>query len=100
MQDFQVIAYKMQPPREEGKTGTGGVFVTPSEVELAKTGHACSATSTGESASSNPFARRPVFASGTGQSKLLRGCGNFAAPPGLPFPHHYVCTNRFSVPNK
>ena len=27
-----------QEPRKEGKTGTGGVFVTPSEVELAKTG--------------------------------------------------------------
>ncbi|HZG13647.1 MAG TPA: hypothetical protein VE710_01395 [Candidatus Bathyarchaeia archaeon] len=96
MRDFHVFAYKMQPPREEGKTGTGGVFVTPSEVELAKTGHACRTTSTGESASSNPFVRRPVLASGTGQSKLPRGCGKYAAPPGLPFPHHHDCTNRLA----
>ncbi len=27
----------MQVPREEGKRGTGGVFVTPAQVELPKT---------------------------------------------------------------
>ena len=38
--------------REEGKNGTGGVFATPTEVELSKTVHACRATSTYEYASS------------------------------------------------
>jgi len=38
-------------PREEGKRGTGGVFVTPTEVEHAKTVHVCRATSTVEYAS-------------------------------------------------
>jgi|GEM_PF-5551098 len=37
-----------QMRREEGKNGRGGVFVTPTEVELAKMVHACHATSTVE----------------------------------------------------
>jgi len=41
----------MQSPREEGKRGPGGVFVTPTEVELSKTVHVCRATSTVEYAS-------------------------------------------------
>jgi len=35
-----------QQLRKEGKNGTGEVFATPAEVELAKTVHACRATST------------------------------------------------------
>ena len=32
---------------------------------------------------------------GTGGVSLLPcGCGNFGAPPSLPFPHHNVCTNQ------
>jgi len=53
---------------EEGKRGTGEVFVTPTQVELPKTVHACRATPSVEYASLNPFARRTVFGSGTGHS--------------------------------
>ncbi|HZG16655.1 MAG TPA: hypothetical protein VE710_16835 [Candidatus Bathyarchaeia archaeon] len=42
------MVHAVQQQREEGKNGKGGVFVTPIQVELPKTGHACHATSTYE----------------------------------------------------
>jgi len=82
MQGFLVFVCIMQPPREEGKTGTGGVFVTPSEVELAKTGHARRATSTGESASLNPF----VWQAEPDSQSFLAGVASTQPRPVFPSP--------------
>jgi len=89
----------LQQLRKEGKNGTGEVFVTPTEVELAKTVHACRATATFDYASSKLFARRTVFGSGTGQSILPCGCGKNAAPPVLPFPTT-MFAQRVALPSK
>ena len=59
---------KAKSPREEGENGTGGVFVTPAKVELTKTGHGCSATSTYEYASSK-FLRDVPFLKAEPDSK-------------------------------
>jgi len=55
------LTYKFSTPREEGKTGPDGVFATPAQVELAKMGHACHATSTFEYASSNILRDVPLL---------------------------------------
>jgi len=69
---FNPLGFK-ESPREEGKRGTGGVFVTPSKVELPKMVHAYRATPSVEYASLNLFARRTVFGSGTGKKNPLVG---------------------------
>jgi len=59
--------------------------------------HACRATSAVEYASSEPFVRRTVLGSGTGQSTLPWGVARTLRKPSLPFPHHYDCKKPYQM---
>ena len=76
----------MRQPREEGKTGKGGVFVTPSEVELAKTGHACRATSTYEYASLKLLRDVPFLQAEPDSLHILAGVARMQPSPVFPSP--------------
>jgi len=77
--------------------GRGGVFVTPTKVELSKTGHACCATSTYEYTSSKYLRNVPFLEAEPDSPHFLVGVARTQPPPVLPFPHHYVCTNPKSA---
>jgi len=76
----------VQEPRKEGKTGTGGVFVTPSEVELAKTGHAFRATSSYDYASLKLLRDVPFLRAEPGSLHFLAGVARTQPIPVFPSP--------------